>query len=81
MTLALTECYGEDLAGDDWDRAQMRLTELSPAALSRHITRMRHLGLVRRIGGTYRHYLTQVGRAAIAGCCHLTENVFTPALA
>src|SRR5713101_8438530 len=32
------------------------LTELSPAALSRHIRRMRHLGLVKRIGGTYRYY-------------------------
>jgi len=57
------------------------LTELSPAALSRHITRMRHLGLVRRIGGTYRYYLTKIGRAAIAACCHITENVLIPALA
>jgi len=57
------------------------LTELSPAALSRHIKRMRNLGLVKRIGGTYRYYLTRIGRAAIAACCHITESVLIPALA
>jgi DNA-binding transcriptional ArsR family regulator len=57
------------------------LAELSPAALSRHLTRLRHIGLIRRISGTYRYYLTRIGRAAIAAGCHITENVLIPALA
>jgi DNA-binding HxlR family transcriptional regulator len=57
------------------------LAKLSPVSLSRHLTRLRHIGLIRRIGGTYRYYLTRIGRAAIAACCHITENVLIPALA
>ena len=57
------------------------LANLSPAALSRHLTRLRHIGLIRRISGTYRYYLTRIGRAAIAAGCHITENILIPALA
>jgi hypothetical protein len=57
------------------------LTQLSPAALSRHISRLRNVGLIKRIGGTYRYYLTRIRRAAIAACCHITENILIPALA
>jgi hypothetical protein len=57
------------------------LAKLSPAALSRQLTRLRHSGLIRRISGTYRYYLTRIGRAAIAACCHITENVLIPPLA
>ncbi len=31
--------------------------------------------------GTYRYYLTRLGRAAIAACCRLTEQTIIPALA
>jgi hypothetical protein len=55
--------------------------ELSTSALSRYISRLRNLGLLRRIRGTYRYYLTKIGRAAVAACSHLTENVLIPALA
>src|SRR2546426_11447010 len=57
------------------------VAKLSPAALSRHLTRLRHTRLIRRISGTYRYYLTRIGRAAIAAGCHITENVLIPALA
>jgi len=57
------------------------VAKLSPAALSRHLTRLRHIGLIRRISGTYRHYLTRIGRAAIAAGCHITENILIPTLA
>jgi hypothetical protein len=58
-----------------------RLAELSPAALSRYISRLRKLGLLRRIHGTYRYYLTKIGRAAVAAGSHITENILIPALA
>ena len=37
--------------------------------------------MLKRIHGTYRYYLTKIGRAAVAACSHLTENVLIPALA
>jgi DNA-binding HxlR family transcriptional regulator len=41
------------------------VAELSPLALSRHLTRMRHIGLIKRVNGTYRCDLTRSGRAAV----------------
>src|SRR5215831_15106578 len=60
---------------------QPLVANLSPAALSRHLARLRHIGLIRRISGTYRYYITRIGRAAIAAGCHITENILIPALA
>jgi hypothetical protein len=57
------------------------VAELSPSALSRHLARLRHIGIIRRINGTYRYYLTRIGRAAVAAGCYLTENILVPALA
>jgi len=57
------------------------LAELSPANLSRQIKRLRNLGLLKRVHGTYRYYPTRIGRSAIAACCRLTENIILPALA
>jgi DNA-binding HxlR family transcriptional regulator len=57
------------------------LDKLSPATLSRQLTRLRTLGLIRRIAGTCRYYLTRIGRSAIAACCRLTEHTIVPALA
>jgi hypothetical protein len=57
------------------------LAEFSPPSLSRQIKRLRTLGLLKRVHGTYRYYLTRIGRSAIAACCRLTENIILPALA
>jgi hypothetical protein len=57
------------------------LDKLSAAAVSRQLTRFRTLGLIKRIGGTYRYYLTRIGRSAVAACCRLTEHTIIPALA
>jgi DNA-binding HxlR family transcriptional regulator len=54
---------------------------LSPAALSRQISRMRRLGLIKRVAGAYRYYLTRLGRAAIAAACSITEIHLIPVLA
>jgi len=43
--------------------------KLSPATISRQLTRLRSLGLIKRIAGTYRYYLTRIGRRALAACC------------
>jgi DNA-binding transcriptional ArsR family regulator len=57
------------------------VTELSPSALSRHLARLRHIGIIRRIKGSYRYCLTSIGRAAVTAGCYLTENILIPALA
>lgn len=55
--------------------------ELNPAALSRQLKRLRVLGLIKRIGGTYRYYLTRRGQAGIAAACSITELNIIPSLA
>ncbi len=45
----------------------------SPAAPSRQLKRIRRLGLIKRVAGTYRYYLTCLGRVAIAAACCVTE--------
>jgi hypothetical protein len=57
------------------------LPALNPAALSRQLKRLRLLGLIKRVGGTYRYYLTRLGRAAIAAACSITRFHIVPTLA
>jgi CRP-like cAMP-binding protein len=57
------------------------LCQSSPATLSRQLARLRHLGVIKRVLGTYRYYLTRAGRAAIAAGRRLTEHTIIPALA
>ena len=37
--------------------------------------------MIKRVPGTYRYYLTKLGRAATAACVHATEFNILPALA
>ena len=57
------------------------LPHLSPATLSRQLRRLRYLGVIKRVTGTYRYYLTRLGRAAIAAACCITELRIVPTLA
>jgi len=54
---------------------------LSPSKLSRHLKRLRILGLIKRVARTYRYYLTKAGRAVIAAAARLTQHTIIPALA
>ena len=57
------------------------LPNLSDSSLSRQIKRLRIFGMIKRVSGTFRYYLTKLGRAAIAACVHATEFNILPALA
>jgi hypothetical protein len=58
------------------------LPELSDAALSRQLRRLRCLGMIKRAAHSYRNYLTRLGRAAIGAACDtITEFTIVPALA
>src|SRR6516165_10341064 len=58
-----------------------RLSQCSPATLTRQLARLRRLHVIKRVAGTYRYYLTRTGRAAIAAGRRLTEHTIIPALA
>ena len=51
---------------------------LSPGRLSRQLRRLRRLGVIKRVTGTYRYYLTKAGRAATAAAARLTRAMVVP---
>ena len=53
---------------------------LSPTRLSRQLRRLLDLGVIKRVTGTYRYYLTKAGRAATAAAERITEAVIVPAM-
>ena len=56
------------------------LEMFSPNRLSRQLRRMLDIGVIKRVTGTYRYYLTKAGRAATAAAERLTEATIIPAL-
>jgi len=56
------------------------LTMFSPTRLSRQLRRLLNIGVIKRVTGTYRYYLTKAGRAATAAARRLTEAVIIPAM-
>ncbi len=65
-------CRRADLAGH---------VLITPSALSRQLTRLRVLGLIKKVAHTYRYYLTRLGRSAIAAACSMTRFNIVPAMA
>ena len=57
------------------------LPTVSASGITRQLWRLRKLGVIKKVAGTYRYYLTRLGRSAIAACCRLTEQTIVPALA
>jgi hypothetical protein len=55
------------------------LDQLSPARLSRKLRRLRDIGVIKRVRGTYRYSLTRIGRAATATFCGGTQTIIIPA--
>ena len=56
------------------------LEMISPSRLSRQLRRLLDLRVIKRVRGTYRYYLTKIGRAAVAATERLTEAVLIPAM-
>jgi len=56
------------------------LGPVSPGWVSRRLRRLRQLGVIKRVAGTYRYYLTKAGRAATAAAGWLTHAVIVPAM-
>jgi hypothetical protein len=65
-----------------WRRADLTSKlQITPAAMTRQLRRLRWLGLIKKVTHTYRYYLTRLGRAAIAAACSLTRFNIVPAMA
>ena len=56
------------------------LAMFSPNRLSRQLRRLLDLGVIKRIKGTYRYYLTKAGRAATAAAERLIGAVIVPSM-
>jgi DNA-binding HxlR family transcriptional regulator len=56
------------------------LAMFSATRLSRQLRGLLDIGVIKRVTGTYRYYLTKAGRAAIAAAGRLTEAVIVPAM-
>ena len=61
-------------------RHSPHLQMFSPTRLSRQLRRLLDIGVIKRVGGTYRYYLTKAGRAATAAAERLTEATIIPAM-
>jgi hypothetical protein len=57
------------------------LSHLSVASITRYLKRLRDFGMIKKIVGSYRYYLTRTGRNAIAAACRITEQIVIPTLA
>ena len=65
-----------------WRRADLfKYLSIAPSAMSRQLKRLRDLGIIKKVGHTYRYYLTRLGRSAIAAACALTRFSIIPARA
>ena len=68
-----------NIAGIRRSQLLPHLGMFSPTRLSRHLRRLLDLGVLKRVTGTYRYYLTKAGRAATAAAERITEAVIIPA--
>jgi len=57
------------------------IPELSAGQVSRHLKRLRTHGLIKRVGRTYKYYLTKVGRTVALAGLKLRSLVLVPNLA
>ena len=53
---------------------------LSPSRLSRQLRRLLDLGVIKRVTGTYRYYLTKAGRAATAAAERIIDAIVVPVM-
>jgi hypothetical protein len=81
LTVLLAVLRGEfTLNGLSGRRLRAVLPHKSCAQIGRILKRLRLHGLIRRVGHTYRYYLTTFGRRALIAARKLTEHLIIPAL-
>jgi hypothetical protein len=82
LTVLLALLRGEfTLNGLSGRRLRAQLIGKTPGQIARILKRLRLHGLIRKVGHTYRYYLTSLGRRALVAARKLTEFVLIPSLA
>jgi DNA-binding transcriptional ArsR family regulator len=80
--LFLTLARGElNLRGFQVRDLRALLPDRTGPQLSRHLKRLRMHGLLKKVRGTYKYYLTRLGRRVTAAAMKLREDTLIPALA
>ena len=81
LTVLLAVLRGEfALNGLSGRRLRAQLAGKTSGQIGRMLKRLRLHGLIRRVGHTYRYYLTSLGRRALVAARKLTEYLIIPAL-
>lgn len=81
LTVLLALLRGEFvLNGLSSRRLRRLLAGKTPAQIGRILKRLRLHGLIRRVGRTYRYYLTMLGRRALVAAQKLKEHLIIPAM-
>ena len=82
LSVLLALLRGEfTLNGLSGRRLRAQLIGKTPGQIARILKRLRLHGLIRKVGHTYRYYLTSLGRRALVAARKLTEFVLIPSLA
>ena len=82
LTLFVTILRGEfNVSGLTNRRLRSILCQYSASQLSRILKRLRMHGLIKKIGHTYKYYLTQLGKRVASAALLLRELFLTPLLA
>jgi hypothetical protein len=81
LNLALALVRGEYLiSGVNARRLRKQLPDWSGPKISRAIRRFRELGLLKKIGGTFKYYITKLGQKVIATAMRLRETEIIPTM-
>lgn len=82
LPLFLALCHGEfNISGFQNRQLRQLLPGYTPAQLGRLLKRLRVHGLIKKIGRTYKYYLTRLGKRTIVAALTLREFLIRPALA
>lgn len=79
LTLAIVR--GEYLiSGVNARKLRKHLPHLSGAQVSRAIRRLRQHGLLKKIGGTFKYYITKLGQKVVIAAMRIRESTIIPAM-
>jgi hypothetical protein len=81
LDLILAVVRGEHLiSGVTARRLRKRLPGWTGSQLSRAIRRLRQLGLLKKIGGTFKYYITKLGQRVASAAMRIREATIIPAM-
>lgn len=81
LSLLLTVLRGEyNISGFRNKDIRMRLPQFNTGKISRLIKRLNIFGLIKKVGKTYKYYLTKLGKEVVIAAEKLKQTVLIPAL-